>query len=304
MDLSPGFVFEPLPPIEEGFSAAAVANPLGRLAGLEGKWSGSGFNVIWRPNSTEGQDRFLELNVTSETLEFTRIPGEIPNRGFLQPDITMFGLSYFQQITDRNLGAGLHFEPGIWAHVPKTTNPKEPVTIVRMATIPHGTAIVAQGVSAAADETVGPAIGKADIRPFNIGAPKETLDFPEQTLTIRTKFRTPTAGLVGVTQAMVDDPNTVLKAAIAKQNITSTVRLGVTTAHLPLGGGGTANTAFLAGGADGPNAVAARVDATFWLEKLDGEAKASQLQYTQRVQLNFNGLTWPHITVATLRRTT
>jgi len=26
-----------------------------------------------------------------------------------------------------------------------------------------------------------------------------------------------------------------------------------------------------------------------------------QLQYTQRVLLNFNGLSWPHITVATLK---
>jgi hypothetical protein len=307
VDLSPGFVFEPLPPVDQpkgdgGFSTADVANPLGRLAGLEGKWSGTGFNVIWRPNSTEDQDRFLELNVTQETLEFSRIPGEIPNRGFLQPDMVMFGLTYFQQITDKNLGAGLHFEPGIWAHVPKTTNPREPVTIVRMASIPHGTTIVAQGVSAAADETAEPSIPKADIRPFNIGAPSETLDFPEQTLTIKTKFRTPKAGLAGVTQAMVDDPSTVLRSAIAHQSITSTTRLHVTTAHKPLGGGGTANTAFLAGGADGPNAEAVRVDATFWLEKLGHEAKASQLQYTQRVLLNFNGLSWPHITVATLRR--
>jgi hypothetical protein len=28
------------------------------------------------------------------------------------------------------------------------------------------------------------------------------------------------------------------------------------------------------------------------------------LQYTQTVLLNFNGLSWPHITVGTLKRTT
>jgi len=310
MDLAPDFVFKPLPPIDgvgEGdgqFAAAAVATTeLGRLGGLAGKWAGTGFNVIWRPVSRPDQDRFLQLNVTKETLEFERIPGPIPNRGFLQGDINMFGLHYLQQISDKNLGSGLHFEPGIWARVPKTTNPKESVSIVRMATIPHGTSIVAQGNSNTSDETTVPAIPKVSIKPFGIGSPTDTIDFPEPNLKTPTAFRTPAAGLVGVTQQMVDDPNSVLRAAISKQKITSTIRLQVTTAHKPVLGGGTANTAFLAGGPDGPNAVAASVTSTFWLEKLDNEAQASQLQYTQTVLLDFAGLSWPHITVATLRRT-
>ncbi|MBT0768175.1 hypothetical protein KIH74_04530 [Kineosporia sp. J2-2] len=102
---------------------------------------------------------------------------------------------------------------------------------------------------------------------------------------------------------MVDDPDTLLRSAIARQDITSTTRLSVITAHKPVVGGGTANTAVLAGGPDGPNAVAATVTSTFWLERLAGERRASQLQYTQNMLLNFNGLSWPHITVATLRRT-
>jgi hypothetical protein len=60
-----------------------VASPLGPLAGLAGTWTGRGFNIIWRPNHTPGQDRFLEINVTSEQLELTPINGPIPNRGFL-----------------------------------------------------------------------------------------------------------------------------------------------------------------------------------------------------------------------------
>ena len=311
MDLSKDFVFKPLPPIEDGdsttssFAAAAATSTvtLGRLTDLRGKWQGTGFNVIWRPNSVPGQDRFLQLNVTNETLEFERIPGDIPNRGFLQGDINMHGLNYLQQITDANLdNAGLHFEPGIWAHVPKTTNPKESVSIVRMASIPHGTTIVAQGNSNTSDETTKPSIPTVSIKPFGIGDPTGTIDFPEQNLKTATKFRTPAAGLVGVTQAMVNDPNTVLKAAIAGQNITSTIRLQVTTRPTPVLGGGTANTAFLGGGPDGPNAVASLVTSTFWLEKLNNEAQASQLQYTQTVLLDFAGLSWPHVTVATLRR--
>ncbi|HEY2287383.1 MAG TPA: hypothetical protein VGH88_16725, partial [Streptosporangiaceae bacterium] len=99
MELAPDFSFQPLPPIEDQAgiaprAAGAAASPLGPLAGLLGSWSGPGFNVIWRPNHTPGQDRFLELNVTSDQIDFAAIPGAIPNRGFLQPDINMFGLTY------------------------------------------------------------------------------------------------------------------------------------------------------------------------------------------------------------------
>ena len=117
-------------------------------AGLLGTWKGHGFNAIWRPHHPAGQqDRFLELNKTDETLVFTRINGPIPNRGLAMADIEMFGLTYMQQISESSTGAGLHIEPGIWATVPATTDPSEPASVVRMASIPHGTVILAQGVA-------------------------------------------------------------------------------------------------------------------------------------------------------------
>jgi hypothetical protein len=247
-----------------------------------------------------GQDRFLELNVTSEQLEFSAISGPIPNRGFLQPDISMFGLTYLQQISDANLKAGLHIEPGIWAAVPKTGNPDVPPSVVRLAAIPHGTTVLLQGTASTA--ATGPSIPGIGIKPFTINHPDQTIDFPEQTLKEQTKFRTDGAGLTGVTQAMVDNPNTTLDTAIAGQHITSTITLHVSTTDDPVPGGGTANTAFLKGGAQGPNAVAASVTATFWLETLQGQTAPSQLQYSQTVLLNFNGISWPHVTVATLRK--
>jgi hypothetical protein len=64
------------------------------------------------PNHTPGQAQFLELNLTEEILEVQEIKGAIPNRGLLQDDIEMFGVTYLQQIQDRNVGAGLHIEPG------------------------------------------------------------------------------------------------------------------------------------------------------------------------------------------------
>ena len=101
----------------------------------------------------------------------------------------------------------------------------------------------------------------------------------------------PLAGLV----------NSVLEAAIKGEHITETTTLHVNTNDAPILGGGTANTAFLKGGGGGPNAVSASVNATFWLETIEGNPVVHQLQYTQTVLLNFNTLSWPHITVGTLR---
>jgi hypothetical protein len=275
MDLATDFSFQPLPAVENEVQAPfpEVASPLGPLAGLVGKWSGKGFNLIWRPDNG-AQDHFLELNVTSEQLEFSPISGSIPNRGLLQPDIAMFGLTYLQQISE---------------------NP----TVARLASIPHGTAIVAQGTASTA--AGAPTIPGISIKPFTIGQPLSLFDFAEETLSAASSFRTAGTGLTGVTQEMVSNPNSVLQAAIAGEHISETTTLHVNTNDAPILGGGTANTAFLKGGGGGPNAVSASVNATFWLETIEGNPVVHQLQYTQTVLLNFNTLSWPHITVGTLR---
>ena len=62
---------------------------------------------------------------------------------------------------------------------------------------------------------------------------------------------------------------------------------------------GTANTFFLT-----DNAAADIVTSTFWIEtvKKPGGGHFLQLQYTQTVMLHFNDLSWPHVSVATLRK--
>jgi hypothetical protein len=310
MTLSHDFAFEPVPAVADPqpHPFTTIDDPLGPLATLAGTWKGTGFNTIWRPHFPSGnQDRFLELNLTKETLVFEEIPGSIPNRGLDQKDIEMFGLHYMQTISDSTLDAGIHLEPGIWATVPATTAPQEPPTVVRMASIPHGTVVLAQGK---AFTIAGPPVIKdVDIIPFSPGDPstkgsfndaKQT--FTELDMSVKKKFRQPSdpATVPGITQGMVKNPATVLTKAIAGQDIVHTVVLRVAATNAHLAGVGTANTFFLT-----ENASANLVSATFWIEtdkKPHRPGHVLQLQYTQTVMLDFNGLRWPHVSVATLRK--
>jgi hypothetical protein len=302
---------------------AKPADLLGPLRGFVGQhqkrsWKGNGFNLIWRPNFS-GQsgpnDFFLELNLTDETLEFTDITGThgIANRGLLQTDIALGGLAYLQQISDRFDGSHQHFEPGVWTSVPATVNPNEKATVARMGSIPHGTTINLEGTSFAVAK---PQFDAASITPFRIGSPDDgktnLVHFPEENIATPSTSRTPLNQVAGLTQAQLSNPNLFLSDAIANQVFLSTTVLTVTSDtsaanSVPNAGGGTDNIAFLTGtGAPptgGPNADAIRVTAIFWIERVKDQhgKEFDQLQYTQRVLLNFRGLSWPHITVATLR---
>jgi hypothetical protein len=148
----------------------APSNPLaglGLLGELAGKWDGHGMNLIGRPAfhykalnpgpPPFQPDVFLQINFTKETLEFHPIGSPVPNRGFLngQDDVNLFGLTYLQKIKDAafpGIGA-MHIEPGIWIHEnpkevnPDDTPPPDGEVVTRMASIPHGNAILAQGIA-------------------------------------------------------------------------------------------------------------------------------------------------------------
>jgi hypothetical protein len=149
-------------------------------------------------------------------------------------------------------------------------------------------------------------IPDVSIVPFLIGNPAKPQPFDEFDLSKQSTFRTPDADQ-HFTQAMLNNPNSVLLSALDGKNIKNTVVLDVSSSSSnPVPGGGAANTAFLAGSQEeGPNAKTALVTATFWIETIEGVAGAAdvqQLQYTQTVLLNFNGLSWPHVTVVTLQK--
>lgn len=276
-------------------------------------WVGKGFNMIWRPNNKKlsgPEDFFLELNLTQETLSFTDITGTtgIANRGLHQGDIFLGGLAYTQAIDDRFDGTGQHFETGVWINVPATSDPKESTTVTRMGSIPHGTTVNLQGQTFQAPH---PLFQPASIVPFVIGHPDQPVTPPAiadaMNIGKPSPSRTPLNHVAGLTQAQLSNPNLFLSQAIEKQNIVGTTVLQIASVTkqdtVPDAGGGVDNIAFLVGKPpSGPNADVPVVTATFWIERVhDAAGKESlQVQYTQTVLLNFSGLSWPHVTVATL----
>ena len=129
-------------------------------------------------------DRFLELNETSEVLQFVEIQGDIPNRGLFQTDILLHGLTYLQRISDLNVlqggkPTGIHIEPGIWLRIPNTTNPLESGDGRRGSRIsPTGPHWWLRG-SASVSNTA-PVFPPVSITPFVIGQPGNLIPFPNE----------------------------------------------------------------------------------------------------------------------------
>jgi len=141
-----------------------ISQDLGLLADLAGTWRGHGFNLIARPDFEGGTPLYLQLNQTDEMLTIDPIGAPVPDRGFGQDDIELFGLTYLDQISDQFTGGALHIEPGIWVTQPATSYPPETPPaggqiVFRLATIPHGNAVLAQG---AATPFTGPPTLDAD----------------------------------------------------------------------------------------------------------------------------------------------
>jgi hypothetical protein len=362
-------------PAAEGVAAFAAAAsqdpPLGPLQSFAGTFTGKGFNTIFRPDSSVTPtknlptgDNVLELNLTEETLWFMPPLGSVPNRGEITADTFLNGVPYLQTIQDvtqpGQAPVTIHVEPGLWMIVQRTQDPSEPGSLVRMASIPHGTTITAQGGSSAlkAPFNMKAIITPIDITPFSTGNPRDVIPdeaarkglevtFDSQTAGNNTTARIPQTLPGTITAAMLADPATFIRNHSAQQAITSVVAITVNTKHgLPLFGGGSLNIAFLLGDASAgnPNAQAVNMTATFLIETVEYtiqvpaiaagqpprtiaaeatpggapvpsflidppvpvpaprtiKATATQIQYAQQVFLNFNGLTWPHASVATL----
>jgi hypothetical protein len=331
-----------LPAVRLSPDTGAVLADLGLLADLAGNWHGHGFNLIARPDKVGGGPLFLELNETDETLKIDPIGSPIPNRGLVMEDITLFGLTYLQKISDSVTGGALHIEPGIWITQPATTDPVENPPpggqiIARMGNIPHGNSLLAQGSAINVPQLTNGTfiIAPVNTAPFAVGAPMPVGGtqggFPAYDLknltTSATDFRTPFGNIPSIPlpatingvdmQTVINDPTRLLAAAIKGQFIEKMVVLQIATkASIPTAGPTPLTTLNGAGGIENipflvPNANTADVFATFWIETIrEGSGHSLQLQYVQTVILNFPilgtpaaNLSWPHVSVATLRKT-
>jgi hypothetical protein len=221
----------------------------------------------------------------------------------VQPDINLHGLRYLQQVTDAVTNSGIHVEPGLWLHVPETTDPTAPATYVRQATIPHGDSLVAQ--SAWARRITGfPTIDPVNSTPFTDATipglntnPTEPVTNPAYLAQYLDGALPPIGLPPGLNAAAtIKDPTLVLNAQIAGQRIVSTVAISISTVAPA---GGILNIPFVT-----RNANAVQMDAIFWVETVEhaGGGHFMQLQYVQRVILDFIGIHWPHFSVATLVR--
>jgi hypothetical protein len=242
-----------------------VRRDLGLLGELAGTWTGQGFNLIARPDHKDEANLYLQLNQTHETLTITSIGSAIPNRGFGQDDIELFGLSYLQQIHDQATGGALHLEPGLWITQPATDYPPEQPPadppgaqiIARMASIPHGNAVLAQGnataftgpptLASATEQYAGSAFPSFNSTPFGAGPPivinaagssekltapqipaapfdEYDLTIPDSAVNPRTPFATnppepPLPAQINgeLMQDVINDPIRLLQAVISKQ---------------------------------------------------------------------------------------
>ncbi|KAF3011354.1 hypothetical protein E8E14_007841 [Neopestalotiopsis sp. 37M] len=298
--------------------------PLDRF---QGAYAGNGFNLIFRPKTDgpkglEGldtgpdpkklnikgnnpNDNILELNLTTEQLSFGGTVGNIPNRGLrAQGNLDLTGLPYLQTVQDvtnpptgngdhADRDWGIHFEPGMWLNVPAANFQGNRASIVRMASIPHGTTINAQGFAPKkrTDTVTGgekgrPKFEAINTTPFKIGIPDSKFDklFTSMAEENNADLRLPQnldkfgkKGSQRITTEIIKNPNLVLEKAIEKLDIAETITFTVATGpevgskqtvDVP-NGGGTANIAFLEGQNQATeNARAVRMTATYWIERV------------------------------------
>ena len=274
----------------------STADRLGPLKDLPGFWEGRGFSLIARPDFTPGGPGFyLQLNWLRETIEFTTIGSPVFNRGSRQDDIAIYGLTYLHRVTDAATGGALHIEPGLWLNVPPTSAPKADASIARLSTIPHGNAVNAVGFAKNIDVTEPIVIPPANTVPFEIGGapppPGTKNPYEEFDLASETAFRS-TPLPAGLTQAMIDDPNQFVRDALKGQTLEKVVWLITQTQP-----GGIGNIPFIKENADNPSLFS-----VFSIETIRGAggAEFQQLSYSQTALLNFNGRSWPHVTVGAL----
>lgn len=287
---------------------------LGPLEDLPGEWKseGHGWNMIALPFA-DGQFGYrVLLNQYNETLKFELVDKAVPNRGIdkanKQADQRIVTLDYEQVINQVAVvdeppssvagkpGSGIHHEPGLFLNMANLVD--DGINIGRLATIPHGDAVLALGKSSVSDDR--PTIPPVDGLP--VGVPQD-LDKDPYLEPYAHFHANPFKGNVTTPDFPGFDPtepHKLLELALQDAKITQTTTLDLDTST---DSGGIRNIPFII-----KQANASSMKSTFWIEKL--ENGSIQLQYLQVVMLDFfpraDGLPgligWPHVSINTLTK--
>ena len=274
--LSPGFT-------RLGRGAATTVSDLGPLADLVGTWfSNSGMEVMAVPtaNGKAASARII-IRPYIEILTVRAIGAPVPSRGGLAGDRFLNGVLYEIHITDAVTTEPLHVENGMWLYLGEGETP----SVVRVASIPHGDAVLAVGE---VHSHPGP--------PNIVDSSALPLSGPDTPPGYTDQYENAGFGF---------DPSNVnagLQAVIKPQQIVQTTNLSVTT----MNGGGITNIPFV-----DRNAKAAAFNCDYWIETVEkpNGRQFQQLQYSQQTDIvflpTFGGppgslILWPHTNVATL----
>lgn len=268
-------------------------------------WTGTGFNLIAVPNRGRGAGEppfMLLLSATQETLEFSKVTTAL-DRGAIEPTVSLRTARYLQRVIDAKDGTTtLHEEPGLWAHVPATQENRSDA-FFRLGLTPHGDCLLAESTGFAV-VSGGPDIAPVSTYPFpaiSDKAENQTTQLAGPYIDPYLHASLPVKGLPeGLDAAQtIRDPTEILRTAIKGQTITETDAIRISTRPTAqCQAEGIVNIPFVTG-----NANPIQVDAVIWLETVKDSRSGEtfpQLQYVQRVILDFDDIHWPHVSVATL----
>lgn len=292
---------------------------LGPLSKLPGVWrnvpalDGRGWNMIALPFAAEDSsiDYRLLLNRYNEKLEFKIVDKGVPNRGLRRfgtntsnLDQLLVTVDYEQEITQTDAvdfpvsgkaaqsPAAIHHEPGLWLYALNEVS--DGLDIARLATIPHGDAVLALGRS---DKFNGaPVVPAVNGLPIGVN---QDLDSP-YLAPYKHFHENLFAGLFDPTL-----PADLLRRTNeeVKDQIVQTTQLYVNTEFST---GGIFNIPFIVAQAN-----ASDMESYFWIQELNTPSGPKlRLQYLQIVMLDFfprrDGLPglirWPHISINTLEK--
>lgn len=293
------------PPERIGAPAKEEDARLSVFTELLGTWKGHGYNLIPLPvnGSSPDEARFedvfrVEAQSYEDEITFDLV-GCVPNRGNAQPDQFAKAIAYQQTVTVNKGGivVPIHEENGMLLVLePDASTAPDQFTVARLASVPHGDAILAMGQHAKMTRSA-PKFPILDSRPINNdnGKPDDNPAYLKPYIEANQSLE--------LTPEEIQNPNLLLEHFVEEQAtqgrvITQTAKVELSTKN----DGYIANIPFLSNAETSLDVPG--LDFTIWIEQVEDSngQKSAQLQYSQNSLLDFQGFIWPHIDVSSLTK--